>query len=53
MISIRLLKNRNLIRPACDQRVVDHQGAAHVDLHNAAKIEYEHRLLEFFSKHLR
>lgn len=29
------------------------QGAAHVDLHNAAKTEYEHRLLEFFSKHLR
>jgi len=29
------------------------QSAAHVDLHNAAKIEYEHRLLEFFGKHLR
>jgi hypothetical protein len=29
------------------------QGAAHVDLHKAATVEYEHRLLEFFGKHLR
>jgi uncharacterized protein len=28
-------------------------GAAHVDLHNAARVEYERRVLEFFGKNLR
>jgi fermentation-respiration switch protein FrsA (DUF1100 family) len=29
------------------------QGAKHVDLHNAAPVEYEQRVLEFFQKNLR
>ena len=29
------------------------QNAAHVDLHNAARVEYEQRILEFFGKYLR
>lgn len=29
------------------------QGAAHVDFHQQARVEYEHRILEFFEKYLK
>lgn len=53
-IHTTLEESQRLYDTACDPKELwIIQGAAHVDLHNAAKIEYEHRLLEFFSKHLR